>query len=93
MTNQVKWVAEIPKPSAKRLLLISVYLIAGSNWSGFCKHELTATDGLVVFELDPDYNPIDETDAMDDTVFYVEAEFKNSTGSRTEVLRMKAVRF
>ena len=85
------WEAKIPIPSAKRLQIAAVWLNYGNNWSGFCRRKLELVGELVVFDLPDSYKIQTETCVIDGDEFYLEAEFKNSTGSRTEVLPMHTI--
>jgi hypothetical protein len=84
-------VAEVPTPSAARLQLEGVYLVHGNNWNGFCERKLEVANGPATFSLPADYKPQAEASSMDGNVFFLEARFKNSTGTRAESLPARAI--
>jgi hypothetical protein len=90
-SEETNWVAEVPVPSAARLRLEGVYLGYGNNWNGFCERKLEVANGAVAFSLPADYSPQTDASAMDCNVFFLEARFKNSTGTRTESLSTRAI--
>lgn len=86
-----RYLADVPKPSAKRMHLVKVELVSGSGWGGFYAKELPVKQGYVEFEMDAKIKQEGTTSWMDGPVFYVQATFSNSTGSRKEQIHMLAV--
>lgn len=86
-----RYLADVPKPSAKRMHLVKVELVSGSGWGGFYAKELPVKQGYVEFEMDATIEQSSNTASMDGPVFYALATFSNSTGSRKEQIHMFAV--
>jgi len=85
----MKYIVEIPQPSAKRLKHVKLTIELSDGWVAYKPRVYDLTNQTSFeFEVDDDFDYLRETSVIDGPNFDVYVEFSNDSGSRKEKIHL-----